>query len=531
MTADEHRDVYDASDLAACGAGGTPWDADHRLGQPGQPPYTRGIHPRMYRERLWTMRQYAGFGSADETNARFQYLLAAGQTGLSCAFDLPTQMGYDSDHPRAEGEVGRVGVAIDSLEDMRRLLAGIPLDQVTTSMTINATAAILLLLYELVAEEQGVAPEQLRGTVQNDPLKEYIARGTYIYPPAGSMRLVTDTIAYCAENLPGWNSVSVSGYHLREAGATAAQELAFTLADGIAYVDAAIAAGLDPDAFAPRLSFFFNAHRDLFEEAAKFRAARRMWWRIMTERFGARRGASARLRFHAQTAGSALTAQQPDVNVVRVTLQALAAVLGGAQSLHTNAYDEAVGLPTEASARLALRTQQVLAHESGVTDAVDPLGGSYYVECLTERVEAEAWRYIERIDDLGGAVAAIEAGYQQGEIERAAYEAATGVDRGERVVVGVNRFVEGGEAVPPGLSLDPERARLQGQRVVDLRKRRDAAGVAAALATVEDTARTDKNVLPPMKDALRVGATLGEVSDALRRVFGEHRPSSPPLAL
>ena len=477
----------------------------------------------MYRDRLWTMRQYAGFGTAEETNARFRFLLAAGQTGLSCAFDLPTQMGYDSDHPLADGEVGRVGVAIDSLDDMRRLLAGIPLDRVTTSMTINATAAILLLLYELVGEEQGVAPAALRGTVQNDPLKEYVARGTFIYPPAASMRLVTDTIAYCSRQLPQWNSVSVSGYHMREAGATAAQELAFTVADGIAYVQAAVDAGLGVDAFAPRLSFFFNAHNDLFEEVAKFRAARRMWWRIMTERFGARDEASTKLRFHAQTAGSTLTAQQPEVNTVRVTLQALAAVLGGAQSIHTNAYDEALGLPTEASARLALRTQQVIAYESGVTAEPDPLGGSCYVEALTDRIEAEAWRHIEHIDDLGGAVAAIEAGYQQGEIERAAYATAQAIDRGDQVVVGVNRFVEPGASVPvAGLPVDPELQRQQVERVRRVRTERDERAVAATLAAVVATAGGRSNLLPAMKDALRTGATLGEVSDALRGVFGEH---------
>jgi methylmalonyl-CoA mutase N-terminal domain/subunit len=418
-----------------------------------------------------------------------------------------------------------VGVAIDSLDDMRRLLDGIPLAQVTTSMTINATAAILLLLYELVAEEQGVPASALRGTVQNDPLKEFVARGTFIYPPAASMRLVTDTIAYCTRSLPLWNTISVSGYHMREAGATAVQELAFTLADGIAYVQAAVDAGLDVDAFAPRMSFFFNAHNDLFEEVAKFRASRRMWWRIMTERFGARDPASAKLRFHAQTAGSTLTAQQPEVNIVRVTLQALAAVLGGAQSIHTNAYDEALGLPTEASARLALRTQQVLAYESGVTAEPDPLGGSSYVEELTDRLEAEAWRHIERIDELGGAVAAIDAGYPQGEIERAAYATAQAIDRGEQVVVGVNRFVEeddGGGATKV-LSVDPAVQERQVERARRARCDRDQGAVAAALDRVAATARGRDNLLPPMKEALRVGGTLGEVSDALRGVFGEHR--------
>jgi len=489
----------------------------------GRPPYTRGIHPGMYRDRLWTMRQYAGFGSAEETNARFRFLLDAGQTGLSCAFDLPTQMGYDSDHPRAEGEVGRVGVAISTLDDMRRLLAGIPLAEVTTSMTINATAAVLLLLYELVAEEQGVDPAALRGTVQNDPLKEYMARGTYIYPPRASMRLVTDTMAYGAARLPQWNTVSVSGYHLREAGATAAQELAFTLADGIAYLRAAVDAGLDVDDVAPRMSFFFNAHNGLFEEVAKFRAARRMWWRITTERFGARRDASTKLRFHAQTAGSTLTAQQPEVNVVRVTLQALAAVLGGTQSLHTNAYDEALGLPGEDSARLALRTQQVLAHESGVPQAVDPLGGSYLVEALTDALEAEAEGLLDRIDELGGAVAAIESGFQQGQIERAAYATATAIDRGEQVVVGVNRFRADGEA-SAGRILAADRAleRARAERVRATRLDRDQAAVSQALVDVEAAAATRENVLPSMRTALRIGATLGEVSDTLRSVYGEY---------
>jgi methylmalonyl-CoA mutase N-terminal domain/subunit len=493
--------------------------------KPGEPPYTRGIHPGMYRDRLWTMRQYAGFGTAEETNARFRFLLAAGQTGLSCAFDLPTQMGYDSDHPLADGEVGRVGVAIDSLDDMRRLLDGIPLDRVTTSMTINATAAILLLLYELVAEEQGVPAAALRGTVQNDPLKEFVSRGTFIYPPAASMRLVTDTIGYCTRWLPQWNTISVSGYHMREAGATAVQELAFTLADGIAYVQAAVDAGLAVDAFAPRISFFFNAHNDLFEEVAKFRAARRMWWRIMAERFGAHDPASTKLRFHAQTAGSTLTAQQPEVNIVRVTLQALAAVLGGAQSIHTNAYDEALGLPTEASARLALRTQQVIAYESGVTAEPDPLGGSSHVEGLTDRLEAESWHHIGRIDELGGAVAAIEAGYQQGEIERAAYATAQAIDRGDQVVVGVNRFVDGDGGDPlKVLPVDSALQRRQADRARRARAERDQQAVAAALDEIEATARGRDNVLPPMKEALRAGATLGEVSDALRTVFGEHRP-------
>jgi methylmalonyl-CoA mutase N-terminal domain/subunit len=482
----------------------------------------------MYRDRLWTMRQYAGFASAEETNARFRFLLAAGQTGLSCAFDLPTQMGYDSDHPRAEGEVGGVGVAVDTLDDMRRLLAGIPLGQVTTSMTINATAPVLLLLYQLVAEEQGVAAADLRGTVQNDPLKEYIARGTYIHPPRASLRLVTDTIAWCARHLPRWNPVSVSGYHLREAGATAAQELAFTLADGIAYLEAARDAGLAVDEVAARLSFFFGAHNDLLAEVAKFRAARRMWFGIVTERFGVAGKGEARaaqLRFHVQTAGSTLTAQQPEVNAVRVAVQALAAVLGGAQSLHTNAYDEALGLPTEASARLALRTQQVLAHESGVAAVADPLGGSYYLEWLTEQVEADAWALLERVDGLGGAVAAIEAGYQRAAIEEAAYAHAKAVDDGRTVVVGVNRYVEEGAPTPRLSRRDPALAERQVERLRRWRAERDGAAVAERLAAVERVAAGHGNLLEPMKAALAAGATLGEVSDALRAVFGEHRPA------
>ncbi|HEX2043922.1 MAG TPA: methylmalonyl-CoA mutase family protein [Acidimicrobiales bacterium] len=493
---------------------------------PGRPPYTRGIHPRMYRDRLWTMRQYSGFGSPDAANARFRYLLAAGQTGLSCAFDLPTQMGYDSDHRRAEGEVGRVGVAVDTLDDMRRLLDGVPLERVTMSMTINATAAVLLLLYRLVAEERGVPPGALGGTVQNDPLKEYVARGTWIHPPAPSLRLVTDLIAWSQRHMPRWNPISVSGYHLREAGATATQELAFTLAHGAAYVRAAVDAGLDADRVGARISFFFGAHSELFEEVAKFRAARRMWHRLMTERFGATDPRATTLRFHAQTCGSTLTAQQPELNVVRVTLQALAAVLGGTQSLHTNAYDEALGLPSERSARIALRTQQVLAHESGVTATADPLGGSWFVESLTDAVEAEAWRQLEAIDALGGAVAAIEAGYQQAEIEAAAYTHARAVEAGQRVVVGVNRFVDGAEPaiVPEPFPVDPSLAHDRAARLSAWRAGRDNGAVVAALADVEAAARGTANVLEPMGEALRRGATLGEVSDSLRRVFGEHRP-------
>ncbi len=500
------------------------WDPEVALGEPGREPFTRGIRPDMYRGRLWTMRQYAGFGTAEATNQRFKFLLEAGQTGLSCAFDLPTQMGYDSDHPRAEGEVGKVGVAIDSLADMRLLLADLPLDKVTTSMTINSTAAILLLLYELVAEEHGVPGEKLGGTIQNDILKEYVARGTYIYPPRPSMRLITDTFNYCAANLPNWNTISISGYHIREAGSTAVQELAFTLANGIAYVEAAIAAGLAVDDFAPRLSFFWNAHNNLFEEVAKFRAARRMWARIMTERFGATDPRSKMLRFHAQTGGSTLTAQQPENNIVRVAVQALGAVLGGTQSLHTNGFDEALGLPTERAARLALRTQQILAYESGVTDTVDPLAGSYYVETLTDQVEAAALEYLERIDAMGGAVAAIEARFMQDEIEQAAYAQAKAVDDGEAVVVGVNRFVEEAREPTEVFPIDAELQRAQVERTRRVRAERNQAAVDEALGKVAKAAAGTENLLVPMKEALRNMATLGEVSDVLRAEFGVYQP-------
>ncbi len=513
----EVRRRYAAEDLRD-------WDPYRQLGEPGEFPFTRGVQADMYRGRLWTMRQYAGFGTAEATNERFKFLLDAGQTGLSCAFDLPTQMGLDSDHPRAEGEVGKVGVAIDSLDDMRRLFAGIPLDRVTTSMTINATAAILLLLYELVAEEQGVASDRIGGTVQNDILKEYVARGTYIYPPRPSMRLVTDTFAYCAENIPSWNTISISGYHIREAGSTAVQELAFTLADGIAYVEAAIAAGLEVDDFAGRLSFFFSAHNNLFEEVAKYRAARRLWARLMRDRFGAKAERSMRLRFHTQTGGSTLTAQQPEVNTVRVAIQALGAVLGGTQSLHTNSFDEALGLPTERAAKLALRTQQVIGYESGVTDTVDPLAGSYYVEWLTDEVEQRALAYIERIEEMGGAVAAIEAGYMQDEVEQAAYEFAMRVDSGDKVVVGVNRFVEKAAAEAEVFPVDPALQRAQIEGVRSSRARRDQAQVAACLREVESAARGTQNLLVPMRAALKARATLGEVSDVLRDAFGEYRP-------
>ncbi|HET9092463.1 MAG TPA: methylmalonyl-CoA mutase family protein [Acidimicrobiales bacterium] len=514
----EIRRRYGPDDLAS-------FDAAQALGEPGEFPYTRGVQRDMYRGRLWTMRQYAGFGTAEATNERFKFLLQAGQTGLSCAFDLPTQMGYDSDHPRAEGEVGKVGVAIDSLEDMRRLLDGIPLGEVSTSMTINATAAILLLLYELVAEEQGVPAGKLSGTIQNDILKEYVARGTYIYPPRQSMRLVTDTFAYCAERVPGWNTISISGYHIREAGSTAVQELAFTLADGIAYAEAAMQAGLEVDDFAGRLSFFFNAHNNLFEEVAKFRAARRMWARIMTERFGATSERSKRLRFHTQTGGSTLTAQQPENNVVRVTTQALSAILGGTQSLHTNGFDEALGLPTTRAAKLALRTQQVLAYESGVTDTVDPLAGSYYLESLTDEVERRATEYLERIDEMGGAVAAIEQGFLQDEIEQAAYAYAKAVDSGEKVVVGVNRFVDSEAEEPEVFPIDPALQQAQVERVRSLRARRDHEAVGAALGDVAAAARGTQNLLVPMRAALEAGATLGEVSDVLRDAFGVYQPA------
>ncbi len=513
----EIKPLYTAGDLAD-------WDPDTKLGLPGEPPFTRGVYPSMYRGRLWTMRQYSGFGDAASTNERFHFLLNAGQTGLSCAFDLPTQMGYDSDHPRSEGEVGKVGVAIDSLDDMRALLKDLPLDKVTTSMTINSTAAILLLMYELVAEEQGVPADKISGTIQNDLLKEYIARGTYVYPPRPSMRIITDIFEYCSKHVPRWNTISISGYHIREAGSTAAQEIAFTLANAIAYVQAAIDAGLDVDEFAPRLSFFWNGHNHFFEEVAKFRASRRMWHTIMTERFGAKDPKSTMLRFHTQTGGSTLTAQQPLNNVVRVALQALAAVMGGTQSLHTNGYDEALSLPTEEAARLALRTQQIIGYEAGVTGTPDPLAGSYVVESMTDEVERLAWEYIERIDELGGAVAAIEQGYQMDEIEQSAYEYTTSIDDDERVLVGLNRFQIDDEPEPSVFPIDPALEPAQTARLADYKANRDHPAVAAALEGVRVTANGDGNLLYPMKEALRAGATLGEVSDALRDVFGQYRP-------
>jgi len=472
------------------------------------------------------MRQYAGFGSAEETNKRFHYLLGAGQTGLSVAFDLPTQMGLDSDHTRAEGEVGRVGVAIDSLADMEALLNGIPLGDVSTSMTINATAAVLLLLYELVAEKQGVAPEKITGTTQNDILKEYTARGTFIYPPKPSMRIITDLFGYCRDRLPRWNTISISGYHMREAGCTAVQEVAFTVADGIAYVQAALDAGLDVDDFAPRLSFFFACHMNFFEEVAKFRAARRLWARVMKERFGATNPKSMMLRFHTQTGGATLTAQQPENNIVRTALEALAAVMGGTQSLHTNSFDEALALPSEKAARIALRTQQVLAFESGVVDSADPLGGSWLVESLTDEIEARAEEYLARIDDMGGAVEAIEAGWMKSEIEDSAYKIAMGIEAGDRIVVGVNKFVLDQEEDIELHEIDPDLARRQVARTQKVREERDQGTVDRALKELEEAARGTDNLLYPMREALGAYATLGEVSDVLRGVFGEYEPAA-----
>jgi methylmalonyl-CoA mutase N-terminal domain/subunit len=487
---------------------------------PGEFPFVRGPYPSMHRGRLWTMRQYAGFGTAEATNQRFQELLTAGQTGLSVAFDLPTQMGLDSDHRRSLGEVGKVGVAIDSIHDMRRLFDGIPLADISTSMTINSTAPLLLLMYQMVAEEQGVPASGIRGTIQNDILKEYIARGTYIYPPRPSMRLVTDVFAYCAEALPAWNTISISGYHIREAGSTAAQELAFTIANAIAYVEAATAAGMDVDEFGPRLSFFWNSHKHFFEEIAKFRAARRMWAHIMRDRFGATNPKALAMRFHTQTAGSSLTAQQPEGNIVRTAVEAMAAVFGGTQSLHTNAYDEALGLPTPESARLALRTQQILGFEMGLADSADPLGGSHYVEALTDELERLATALIADIDELGGAVSAIEDRFQERLIEEAAYVAARRVDSGDDVVVGLNRFIEDGSNDFPTLQVDPALAEDQTARLDAIRGDRDSAEVAAALDAVKVAAEGTANMLPVMKVALQAEATIGEISDVLRDVFG-----------
>ncbi|MEM1042801.1 MAG: methylmalonyl-CoA mutase family protein [Bacteroidota bacterium] len=506
--------VYDRADL--------PEHTAERLGEPGQYPFTRGVYPEMYRSRLWTMRQYAGFSTAEESNARYHYLLGQGARGLSVAFDLPTQIGYDSDDPMAEGEVGKVGVAIDSLEDMQRLFDGIELEPITTSMTINATAPILLALYVAVAKGQGADLKRLGGTIQNDILKEYAARGTYIYPPRPSMRFITDVFAWCAEEVPRWNTISISGYHIREAGSTAAQELAFTLANGIAYVEAALAAGLDVNVFGKRLSFFFNAHNNFFEEVAKFRAARRLWARTMRERFGATEPKAMMCRFHTQTGGSTLTAQQPKNNIPRVTLQALAAVLGGTQSLHTNGYDEALSLPTEEAAGLALRTQQVIAHESGVADTVDPLAGSFFVERLTADLEAEAERLIATIDEMGGAVAAIEQQFYQDEIAQSAYRAQLAVERGEQIVVGVNRYEEGDVEVPELLKIGDEIRGRQAERLAALRDRRDAAAHAAALDRIETAARGDENLMPHVLHAVEQWATVGEISHRLRSVWGEY---------
>jgi methylmalonyl-CoA mutase N-terminal domain/subunit len=513
----EVKRTYDPADLEG-------FDYVDELGYPGEYPFTRGVQPTMYRGRLWTMRQYAGFGNAEESNRRYHYLLKQGQTGLSVAFDLPTQMGRDPDHPLAHGEVGRVGVSISSLADMETLLDGLPLDRISTSMTINATASILLALYLVVAERRGIAWDKLNGTIQNDVLKEYVARGTYIYPPRGSMRIITDIFSFASKEVPNWNTISISGYHIREAGSTAAQELAFTLADGIAYVGAAVKAGLKIDDFASRLSFFFNVHNNFFEEIAKFRAARRLWARIMKERFGAKDERSMMLRFHAQTAGSTLTAQQVDNNVVRVTLQALAAVLGGAQSLHTNSRDEALALPTESSALLALRTQQVIAYEADVADTADPLGGSYYLESLTREIEKKALEHLERIDDLGGAVAAIERGYMQREIQNAAFIYQREIETKARIIVGVNQFTAGDE--PPGdlLKVNPALEDQQKRAVRKVRAERDAAVALNARAEVEAAARDGRNLMPAIVGAVRAWCTVGEISDAMRRVFGEYRP-------
>ena len=497
------------------------FDGHEKLGYPGEFPFTRGIHPGMYRSRLWTMRQYAGFASAEESNKRYHFLLSQGTTGLSVAFDLPTQMGYDADHPLSEGEVGKVGVSISSLEDMEILLNGLPLDRISTSMTINATASILLALYIAVAKKQGVEVRKLSGTVQNDVLKEYIARGTYIYPPQHSMRIITDMFRYCGEHLPRWNTISISGYHVREAGSTAVQEVAFTLSNAISYVQAAVDAGLDVDRFAGQLSFFFNSHNNLFEEVAKFRAARRMWAHMMRERFHAQDPRSMMLRFHTQTAGSTLTAQQADNNIVRTAYQALAAVLGGTQSLHTNSKDEALSLPTEDAVRVALRTQQILAYETGVAEVVDPLAGSYYVESLTNAIEEQAWNYIEQIDALGGSVRAIEVGFMQAEIEQAAYEYQLAFDEQRAIVVGVNRFVSEQETRPTLLHVDPEGGKRQAARLANLRQRRDKEQVQYTLTALEKGAAGTENLLPLIIAAVEAYATLGEISDAMRHVFGE----------
>ena len=509
--------AYDPSNVAGD-------DYDEKLGYPGQYPFTRGVQPTMYRGRYWTMRQYAGFGDAEESNERYKYLISQGQTGLSIAFDLPTQIGYDSDDPMSMGEVGKVGVAIDSLADMEVLFDGIPLDKVSTSMTINASAAVLLAFYIVAAERQGVSPDQLKGTIQNDVLKEYAARGTYIFPPAPSMRLITNIFEYCSKNLPQWNTISISGYHIREAGSTAAQEVAFTLADGIAYVDAAIKAGMDVDSFAGRLSFFFNEHNNLLEEVAKYRAARRIWAKIMKERFHAKKDRSMMLRFHTQTGGSTLTAQQPDNNIIRVTIQTLAAVLGGTQSLHTNSRDEALSLPTEDSVRIDLRTQQIVAYESGVADTVDPLAGSYYVESLTDQIEEKVWEYIHKIDDMGGAVKAIEQGYIQKEIADSSYAYQKAVESGEQVVVGVNKFTVKEEGHKEHMVIDSTIADKQVAKIKAVKEKRDSQAAADALAALRAAAATDENLMPYIVDCARKWCTEGEICNELRAVFGEYRP-------
>lgn len=526
----ERKDPFTSSSGYEIQRAYTPLDIDgfdyhEDLGLPGEYPYTRGVQPTMYRGRFWTMRQYAGFASAEESNERYKYLLQQGQTGLSVAFDLPTQIGYDSDHPLSQGEVGKVGVAIDSLADMEILFDGIPLDKVSTSMTINAPAAVLLAMYIAVAEKQGVTPDKLNGTIQNDILKEYIARGTYIFPPKPSMRLITNTFEYCSKEVPDWNTISISGYHIREAGSTAAQEIAFTIADGIAYVEAAIDAGLNVDDFAPRLSFFFNSHNDLFEEIAKFRAARRLWAKIMKERFKATNPKSMMLRFHTQTAGSMLTAQQPDNNIIRVTLQALAAVLGGTQSLHTNSRDEALALPTEDAVRIALRTQQIIAYESGAGDTIDPLAGSYYIESITNEMEKMAEDYLQRIDDLGGAVVAIEQGYIQKEIQNSAYDWQKEIEDGKRVVIGVNRFTMEEESPKGLLKVDPRVGEMQEEKIRALKEKRDNEEVESTLQALKEAAATEENLMPLILNAVKAYATLGEICGVLREVFGEYQAS------
>lgn len=521
----ERQDKFENSSGVELDALYCPEDISHihyaeKLGYPGEYPFTRGIQPNMYRGRLWTIRQYSGFGTAEETNQRYRYLLEQGQTGLSVAFDLPTQIGYDSDHPLARGEIGKVGVAIDSLQDMKTLFQGIPLDKVSTSMTINSTASILLAMYLVLGKEQGVEPAKLDGTIQNDVLKEYVARGTYIFPPRPSMRLTTDIFAYCGKNVPRWNTISVSGYHMREAGCTAAQEIGFALADGIAYVQAAVDKGLDVDVFAPRVSFFFDSQLNFFEEVAKFRAARRLWAKIMKERFGARNQRSWTLRFHTQTAGCSLTAQQPYNNVVRTAIEALAAVLGGTQSLHTNSFDEAYWTPSEEAVTIAMRTQQVLAYESGVADVVDPVGGSYYVESLTEGLEKQAGDYIARIDNLGGAAAAIEQGYQQREIQQSSYKYQKMVEDGKQKIVGVNDFVTGESEITSTLRVKPEVEAKQKEKLAKLKKERDNDRVKQTLKKLEEVARSEENTMPPIIECVEAYATVGEICDVLRGVFG-----------